>query len=97
MFAAMLAEPALADLSTLQASVLAACPDTEFLISGYSKGAIVVHHTAEGLPQTSRDAVRGIAVFGDPNTEPKGVSCLCQTDESSDQIFNGPLIAVCGR
>ncbi|KAL8292426.1 hypothetical protein RQP46_001038 [Phenoliferia psychrophenolica] len=53
---------------------LSDCPGTIFALGGYSKGAMVVHHATKGIPAAQIAAVRAIAVFGDPNTSPKGVA-----------------------
>ncbi|KAK4701009.1 hypothetical protein P7C70_g5228, partial [Phenoliferia sp. Uapishka_3] len=58
------------------ASTLSSCPDTVFILSGYSKGAMVVHHTASVLTAAQKSAVHGVAVFGDPDRSPKGVAAI---------------------
>lgn len=54
---------ALAD-SSLQESTLTECPGTKFILTGYSKGAMVVHHTAAVITPEQQNAVQAIAVFG---------------------------------
>ncbi|KAL1694290.1 cutinase [Schizophyllum commune] len=62
----------LADLIASQAS---ACPDQRFILSGYSKGAMVVHSSTADLTDELISKVCGIAVFGDPDDE-KGVGAI---------------------
>lgn len=52
---------------------VAACPDQRFVLSGYSKGAMVVHKTE--LSEDAKAKVAAVVVFGDPNG-PKGVAAL---------------------
>ncbi|KAL1700226.1 cutinase [Schizophyllum commune] len=62
----------LADLIASQAS---ACPDQRFILSGYSKGAMVVHSSTADLTDELISKVCGIAVFGDPDDE-KGLGAI---------------------
>ncbi|KAI5892053.1 alpha/beta-hydrolase [Schizophyllum commune H4-8] len=62
----------LADLIASQAS---ACPDQRFILSGYSKGAMVVHSSTADLTDDLISKVCGIAVFGDPDDE-KGLGAI---------------------
>ncbi|KAI5834550.1 alpha/beta-hydrolase [Schizophyllum commune Tattone D] len=62
----------LADLIASQAS---ACPDQRFILSGYSKGAMVVHSSTTDLTDELISKVCGIAVFGDPDDE-KGLGAI---------------------
>ncbi|KAL1753996.1 cutinase [Schizophyllum commune] len=62
----------LADLVASQAS---ACPDQKFILSGYSKGAMVVHSSTADLTDELIGKVCGIAVFGDPDDE-KGLGAI---------------------
>ncbi|KAK4704371.1 hypothetical protein P7C70_g1848, partial [Phenoliferia sp. Uapishka_3] len=59
-----------------QAETLSACPDTRFFLGGYSKGAMLVHHSASKFSEAQKQAVLGIAVFGDPDASPKGVGAF---------------------
>ncbi|KIY70994.1 carbohydrate esterase family 5 protein [Cylindrobasidium torrendii FP15055 ss-10] len=52
-------------LATLLTSQSTSCPDQKFILSGYSKGAMVIHNT--NLTSTVQSSVCGIAVFGDPD------------------------------
>ncbi|KAL8278555.1 hypothetical protein RQP46_009047 [Phenoliferia psychrophenolica] len=58
------------------AATLSSCPDTSFILSGYSKGAMVVHHTAAVLSPAEQNAVKAVAVFGDPDIQPKGIAAI---------------------
>jgi hypothetical protein len=44
----------------------AGCPDTKFILSGYSQGAQVVADTVTSLPAAYRHLVAGVVLFGDP-------------------------------
>ncbi|KAL1746925.1 cutinase [Schizophyllum fasciatum] len=56
-------------LADLIASQTSACPDQKFILSGYSKGAMVVHSSTADLTDELISKVCGIAVFGDPDDE----------------------------
>ncbi|KAL8286741.1 hypothetical protein RQP46_004269 [Phenoliferia psychrophenolica] len=80
------------------ASTLSACPETKFVLSGYSKGAMVVHHTAKVLTAAQKTAVHGVAVFGDPDTSPKGIAALeglSNTWPLNDGAVNVNVYAAC--
>lgn len=52
-------------MKALADTILARCPNTKLVLSGYSQGACVVHNTVEqqGL---SASSVAATVVFGDP-------------------------------
>ncbi|KAI4518789.1 alpha/beta-hydrolase [Schizophyllum commune Loenen D] len=62
-------------LADLIASQSSACPDQRFILSGYSKGAMVVHSSTADLTDDLISKVCGIAVFGDPDDK-KGLGAI---------------------
>lgn len=50
------------------------CPDSHFVLAGYSQGAQVVGQTLPAIPQETRDRINFVALFGDPKLYlPEGV------------------------
>ncbi|TGZ81900.1 alpha/beta-hydrolase [Ascodesmis nigricans] len=50
----------------------ASCPQTKFVIAGYSLGSFVVHQLAEGITPELRQKIVAAGVFGDPTRAPFG-------------------------
>jgi cutinase len=47
-------------------STAAQCPDTKFVVSGYSQGAMVAHNCVAYAEEAIKSRVKGVVVFGDP-------------------------------
>lgn len=45
-------------------SVLKACPNTQFLIGGYSKGSMCVHQSSFMLSDEEKNSIKGVVTFG---------------------------------
>lgn len=58
-------------MGDLIANLSSTCPEQKFILSGYSKGAMVVHAT--DLSDELKSHVCGISVFGDPD-DAKGLA-----------------------
>ncbi|RDI85231.1 hypothetical protein Vi05172_g4574 [Venturia inaequalis] len=52
-------------LDVLKSSA-AQCPDTKFVLSGYSQGAMVAHICAAYAEEAIKSRIKGVVVFGDP-------------------------------
>ncbi|KAG8170201.1 hypothetical protein KVR01_000946 [Diaporthe batatas] len=48
------------------ADALAACPDTQIVLSGYSQGAMLVHNAMNSLDAAQAGKVKAAVTFGDP-------------------------------
>lgn len=72
-------------------SSAAQCPDTKFVLSGYSQGAMVAHICAAYAEEALKSRIKGVVVFGDPfNGAPiKGVP------KEKLKIFCNPGDGVC--
>ncbi|KAI5898173.1 uncharacterized protein SCHCODRAFT_02157919 [Schizophyllum commune H4-8] len=76
-----------------------ACPDQRFILSGYSKGAMVVHLTSLDLSDEEKGKVCGVSVFGDPYDE-DGILGLLGLDDDwpiQDPVVGGNVIEFCNK
>lgn len=48
-------------------AALAACPNTNLVMSGYSQGGQLVHNAAKLLPAATMAKVNSAVIFGDPD------------------------------
>ncbi|CZR62422.1 related to cutinase precursor [Phialocephala subalpina] len=80
-------------MAKLVNKTLAACPNTQLLLSGYSQGAQVVHLAAASLPTNTTSKISSIVLFGDPKngTAINGVdaSKVMTICHSGDDICKG--------
>lgn len=65
-------------------AALQKCPNTKLVLSGYSQGAMVVHH-AISKGGISGDKVAAVVVFGDPNA-----------GRSISGVPDNKMLSVCG-
>ncbi|TRM66213.1 cutinase [Schizophyllum amplum] len=78
---------------------LLACPDQRFILSGYSKGAMVVHLTSAALLTAEKARVCGVSVFGDPYDK-DGVLGLLGLDDNwpiTNPLVGGNIIEFCNE
>jgi type IV secretory pathway VirJ component len=52
--------------ATQASDVLAKCPDTKLIMSGYSQGCQIVHNAVEQLPAATASKISSVLLFGDP-------------------------------
>ncbi|KNG84543.1 cutinase precursor [Aspergillus nomiae NRRL 13137] len=76
--------------------ILTKCPDTKFIMSGYSQGCQVVHNAVEQLPAEIASKISSILLFGDPyegkpfpNVDASRVKTVCH---AGDTICNNSII-----
>ncbi|KAI4528870.1 alpha/beta-hydrolase, partial [Schizophyllum commune Loenen D] len=76
-----------------------ACPDQRFILSGYSKGAMVVHLASLDLSAEEKAKVCGVSVFGDPYDE-DGILGILGLDDDwpiQDPVVGGNVIEFCNK
>ncbi|KAI5836076.1 alpha/beta-hydrolase [Schizophyllum commune Tattone D] len=76
-----------------------ACPDQRFILSGYSKGAMVVHLASLDLSAEEKTKVCGVSVFGDPYDK-DGILGLLGLDDDwpiQDPVVGGNVIEFCNK
>ncbi|KAL1722047.1 cutinase [Schizophyllum commune] len=76
-----------------------ACPDQQFILSGYSKGAMVVHLASLDLSAEEKAKVCGVSVFGDPYDK-DGILGLLGLDDDwpiQDPVVGGNVIEFCNK
>ncbi|KAL1697280.1 Alpha/Beta hydrolase protein [Schizophyllum commune] len=76
-----------------------ACPDQRFILSGYSKGAMVVHLASLDLSTEEKAKVCGVSVFGDPYDE-DGILGILGLDDDwpiQDPVVGGNVIEFCNK
>ncbi|PSN65531.1 cutinase precursor [Corynespora cassiicola Philippines] len=86
--------------STLMAQmvgrVMAACPNTNLVMSGYSQGGQIVHNAAEMLSADQSAFVKSAVIFGDPdNGKPVGAIAASRTKvicHDGDKICDGEAL-----
>jgi hypothetical protein len=54
------------ELTSYLSSRRSDCPDEQYVLGGYSQGAQVVGDVLESVPESTRDKVAFVALFGDP-------------------------------
>ncbi|KAF2462288.1 cutinase precursor [Lineolata rhizophorae] len=85
-------------MAQLVGDVLAQCPDTMLVMSGYSQGGQLVHNAADMLSAEETDFVNSVVIFGDPdNGDPVGniaadkVQIFCN---AGDNICDGGALVL---
>lgn len=56
------------DASAHIQDVVASCPNTKFVLGGYSQGSTVIDLASQALPPAAADRVAAVALFGEPSS-----------------------------
>ncbi|KAE8353185.1 cutinase-domain-containing protein [Aspergillus coremiiformis] len=54
-------------MATQASAILAKCPNTKLVMSGYSQGCQIVHNAIEQLPAQDASKISSVLLFGDPD------------------------------
>ncbi|KAB8071205.1 cutinase-domain-containing protein [Aspergillus leporis] len=83
-------------MATQASDVLAKCPDTKLIMSGYSQGCQIVHNAVEQLPAATASKISSVLLFGDPykgkalpNVDASKVKTVCH---GGDTICQNSII-----
>ncbi|KAI1820855.1 cutinase [Xylaria intraflava] len=91
----------MAQMTTLFNLADTKCPDSVFVVGGYSQGAAVCHRSIEKLPQRIKDKIKAVVLFGDtqkradrnaiPGFDASRIRFFC--DDGLDLVCDGVIAA----